>query len=217
MKTTAVTNYYKKPGFTMVELMLALGFFSFILMFVIGGFVLISRNYNRGITYSRVHQAGRSLTEQIVRELRSSSTEVGVGTYNPNQAGKSQIICYSGGTFRIFETDEDRRDNRGVIVLDTDRPEDCSDPTTGELSSAGNPELYLLDPELVWVKNVQLTELAEGGLFRLTVEVASATISDSSLSDDGETCNVGVSGNEFCRVVSLSTVFSARKGLESDD
>jgi Tfp pilus assembly protein FimT len=64
-------NRYNK-GFTIVELMLAMGFVSALLLAVAMTVIQIGNTYNRGITYKSVNTAGSALANELQRSINSS-------------------------------------------------------------------------------------------------------------------------------------------------
>lgn len=62
-----------KPGFTLVELMLAMGFVSVLLIAVAMIIIQIAGIYNRGMTLKEVSQAGRSLSIELQKSINGSS------------------------------------------------------------------------------------------------------------------------------------------------
>lgn len=63
----------KKQGFTLVELMLAMGFVSALLLAIAMTVIQIGNIYNRGITYKTVNQAGGALASELQRDINSNS------------------------------------------------------------------------------------------------------------------------------------------------
>lgn len=60
-------------GFTLVELMLAMGFVSALLLAIAMTVIQIGNIYNRGITYKSVNQAGGSIASQLLRDINSNA------------------------------------------------------------------------------------------------------------------------------------------------
>jgi|GEM_PF-2074738 len=216
----------QRRGFTLVELMLALAFFSFILIFVLGGFLLIMRNYNRGVTSTRIHQAGRNVMEEMVRELRQSSSAPSYYRFTSNGGGAKQAyICYSNGTYRAYDQTTNPVVYGKFDQIDADLTEACdeqlaygdSNNIRNQWNAAGGESPVLNHDEVV-VTNLELIPLgASDNLFKLKLSLATPNIAagdDLSQADsDGDglrECSVATSGNEFCDIVSLSTVFSTR-------
>lgn len=62
---------HKHAGFTLIELMLAMVFVSFILVFIALTLVQMLRTYDKGVAMKQVNQAGRSIVDDISRAVRS--------------------------------------------------------------------------------------------------------------------------------------------------
>ena len=215
---------FNKAGFTLVELMLALAFLSFILILVLGGFLLITRNYNQGVTSARVHQAGRNLLEQMVREVRQSNSTPLFYRLEASPDGASQaFICYSGGTYRVWDQ-ATNPDNYGKIDrIPVDLTAACKEKLKYDqpnnirvqFDNISNSKT-LLDRDEVYVTSIDFTPVnSSNELFNLELSLTTSSIvSDLGLDDnsDGrnETCNVSTSGSEFCDIVTLGTVLSLR-------
>jgi hypothetical protein len=64
-------SHTHKPGFTLVELMLAMGFVSALLLAIAMTVIQISNIYTRGITYTNVNQAGGAIANELQRSISS--------------------------------------------------------------------------------------------------------------------------------------------------
>jgi hypothetical protein len=69
-----IRNNTSQRGFTVVELMLAMTFLSFLLMFCIVATTQILKTYNKGLTIKQINQAGRTMAEEISRSARSAQS-----------------------------------------------------------------------------------------------------------------------------------------------
>src|SRR5579859_2625197 len=79
----------KCSGFTLVELIVAMAFFSFMMAIISIGFIQITHIYQAGVSSRRTQEAGRSIMEDIAREVRSASaidSSSGIG-----------VLCLTGG------------------------------------------------------------------------------------------------------------------------
>ena len=65
-------SHYNKNGFTIIELMLAMGFVASLLLAIAMTVIQIGNIYNRGITYNDVNQAGSTLATELQRSIDSS-------------------------------------------------------------------------------------------------------------------------------------------------
>jgi type II secretory pathway pseudopilin PulG len=64
----------KKQGFTIIELMLAMGFVSVLLVAVAMTVIQVSNIYNRGITLKDVNQAGRAISTELQNSITNTSS-----------------------------------------------------------------------------------------------------------------------------------------------
>jgi type II secretory pathway pseudopilin PulG len=74
----------QSSGFTLIELMLAMAFLAFILMFMALTLVQMLRTYDKGLTIKQVNQAGRTLTDDIAKSLRGEKPGDIILTNVPN-------------------------------------------------------------------------------------------------------------------------------------
>lgn len=78
----------KRQGFTLIELMLAMGFVSALLIAVAMTVIQIASIYNRGITLKDVNQTGRALVSELQRSVTSTSSfELGTHYFKQLQGG----------------------------------------------------------------------------------------------------------------------------------
>lgn len=81
----------KRQGFTLIELMLAMGFVSALLIAVAMTVIQIASIYNRGITLKDVNQAGRSIASELQRSISESAS------FNINSGVGSRYIVQGWG------------------------------------------------------------------------------------------------------------------------
>ncbi len=62
----------QQKGFTIVELMIATGIFSLILLVVLTAIIQVGRMYYKGITISKTDQAARSIIDRVSQEIQFS-------------------------------------------------------------------------------------------------------------------------------------------------
>ncbi len=60
----------RQRGFTLVELMLALAFVAFILLFSLTTVIQVMQTYNKGLALKKINQAGRTTLDDISRNLQ---------------------------------------------------------------------------------------------------------------------------------------------------
>jgi len=77
------TTVHKARGFTIIELMLAMTFLSFVLVFIVLTLVQMVRTYDKGLTIKQINQAGRTVTEDIAKSVRGEQPGEVVLTHVP--------------------------------------------------------------------------------------------------------------------------------------
>lgn len=86
----------KESGFTLVELLIAVMFFSFILLFIASGFIALNRQFVKGRTARDIQNDARFVIEDITRSLRSS----GSGGITPsNLIQQNATMCFGGSQY----------------------------------------------------------------------------------------------------------------------
>jgi type II secretory pathway pseudopilin PulG len=86
-------NRDNQKGFTLIELVLSMGFVSALLIAITLTIIQIGNSYTRGITLKEVNQVGRSLSVELQRNISSStsfdvsSPEVFIEQVNPDKWG----------------------------------------------------------------------------------------------------------------------------------
>jgi hypothetical protein len=80
-----------KSGFTIIELLLAMGFVSALLLAIAMTVIQIGNIYNRGITYKNVDQVGSAIANDLQRSIANTSTF----SVEPN--GSNYIVNSDGG------------------------------------------------------------------------------------------------------------------------
>lgn len=66
-------NHDRRSGFTTIELLLAMAFLAFMLVFVLGANVQLFRIYNKGGVIKQINQAGRTSLEEMGRSYRTQN------------------------------------------------------------------------------------------------------------------------------------------------
>ena len=91
-----MTVKHSKDGFTLIELMFAMVFVAFIMIFIVTSIIQTMRIYNKGLAIRDINQSGRQLSEDMTRTLRyASATQVSLNGYN----AAAQRICANGVSY----------------------------------------------------------------------------------------------------------------------
>jgi prepilin-type N-terminal cleavage/methylation domain-containing protein len=67
---------HKQRGFTLIELMLAMGGIAFLLLFVVFAIVHTTNLYSKGVATRQINQVGRQVTDEISRAVRYGNEPV---------------------------------------------------------------------------------------------------------------------------------------------
>ena len=204
----------KQKGFTLVELILAMAFFSFILLFVIVGFVQINRSYTRGITTKEVQNTARELMENICLAIRNSEAN-SIETFNtvPGRlrlcAGTTRFgwnMADAGGNF----TSEVYGDTGGIISISRTSTGACQDPIA--LNASGGNGTQSLVPDNIVVQYLEVRRLGTSNSYTVELVISTdgrANPLDFSTFGPNATCDIQT-GDQFCDVARLETVVTAR-------
>lgn len=209
-------------GFTIVELMFAIIFIAFILLFTTISVMQIVQQYNRGIETKAISQAGRSIVDMMARDIARSNavsiygSETGVG-----------MLCTSTSAYawnginapadhnqrnRYLSAPSERlslvRTKPGECITSTSaspcepRSAGCSDKLTRPNIGSVAESVELLSPQ-VQVMSIRLVPIASGGkLSRLYVTLGTSR-SDAFVDDGGiKVCRVD---NQTCAKSEFST------------
>lgn len=77
----------KQKGFTLIELMLALVFIAFVLLFIISSIVQVARIYNKGMSMGQISRTGQQVLMDMGREMRY---------YRPTYIATANRLCVGG-------------------------------------------------------------------------------------------------------------------------
>ncbi len=193
-------------GFTLVEIVIAMGFFTFILMFITTGFIVVNRAYNQGITVKLVQGEARRTVDMLTREIRSSSV-VAVSS------GVDDCIMLNGDSYYWF-VPVDSQDVRSPMRLIMARDTSCLH-IDGLVIDENNPPLGedLLHGR-VGVQHMEVSRLADGGnstpFYRISLTLSTAATDLLDEAGINASCAVEISGSQYCDIVRLNTVVSTR-------
>lgn len=205
-------------GFTLVELLVAMTFFSFLLLLVTFGFVQINRSYTRGITVKTIQETARALTEDISRAIRTSNDF----EYHDFASDGEYRLCLGDVNYawnqHIEKADPD--DNKTLDMtteqLDSLPPQDFTMVKTrntaiGCLATiAADDTEEVLDDRAI-IQHLSITNVAEG-TYKIKVVVSTKSAADNDLEVFGSEARCKVqTGDQFCDVASLETVVKTRK------
>jgi len=198
-------NRLNKRGFTLVELLLATAFFSFILLFVLVGFMQVTRSYNKGIITKRVHESTRLIVEDISRSISTATSKS--ASANPIHIIDSPIhaLCVGGTRYQWtvgYRSNTDKQPGFRVVK----DSKQCNVAFT-----ASDDTTEMLDDRLT-VQDITLGQPVGGGVSNAYIVRVTVSVNDKTLvtgSGESTSCNIA-DGDQFCDVATLTTVVTLR-------
>lgn len=230
-------NY--RRGFTLIELMLAMTFISILLIAITMTIIQISNIYNHGITLKEVDQAGRTLSAELQRTIRSSSqfdiTDTGnvyvkqgdwgarlcLGSYSYiwNYGKALNTNDPKGQNLNVY--DDSEADIRFVKVSDSDRSY-CSSVPKKKVDSSGAIDLLDAGDHSLAVHKFVITSstsafdaVSNQRLYNIRFTVG--TNDTNAIVDDASKCKApGESGSDpsYCSVQEFNIVARAGNAVE---
>lgn len=210
-----------KKGFTLVELMIAMSIFSFILLFAVGVFVQINKIYIKGITTKRMGDQSRVVLADLNNTISQSNSmticredtcgEPSIKTTDISDPNK-YTICFADKNisyqWKISGDSYLRKINKYI----------CSSTGTPIPSLASEGSGNLLDSSTsVKALNLQPVGGDGSGAWQLDLVVTSQRNNqlDASISDPMNIkCKSGIS-DQYCAVIRLSTIVRRPLSLRS--
>lgn len=196
-------------GFTVVELMLALSFIAFILLFTVFATVQVMRNYSKGITIKEINQTARDMADDMTRVIRSANSQsVNLSTLNQGRAclgGVSYVWNTKGGNSNLYT------DGSPVNVARVGDPAGAMCQTPLPAVNKNNSSAILSDR--IWVQSIAFTQSADNNLMSITIRLSTSGDNAPTYNDpfQGLICS-GDSSGQFCAVANFSTTVATRNG-----
>jgi prepilin-type N-terminal cleavage/methylation domain-containing protein len=174
-----------KAGFTMIELLIAMTIFSFMLLIVASGFIDIVRMQNQSLASNMAQDSARSAMDELVQAVRNSTGVVSISPSTPS------ILCLanSTGVQQAYYVNS----SNGILY----RSDDCTAYTnTVALTSAQ-----------VQVSAFTVTVETSGPAITVPeVEIAMTVASNNgSTNIAGNACKADSVDRQFCSIVTLTS------------
>lgn len=206
----------KERGFTLIELMLALAFISFILVFAITTIIQVMRTYNKGLAVKDINQTARASLEDMSRYIRTTTpSKIKAVSQGGGNAGRT---CLGGVSYVWNEQNQNINrytDNSRVIFARVnDLGGALCDNSSGSYPNINKAEATELLRPSVWVQFVKITPEVGSALVGIDIQLSIADdVANPSLEYSGENaiCKPGSQG-EFCAVANFKTTVVARGG-----
>jgi prepilin-type N-terminal cleavage/methylation domain-containing protein len=202
-----MTHHVKhQQGFTLIELMIALAFVAFILIFSTTAVIQVMQTYNKGLAIKNINQAGRTTMEDMTRYLRTADP----GVVDVSLVSSQRRACF-GGISYVWNLSNTPANLANKFSGSTDtltfvRVEDESKAmckaTSGAYPDVPKAQATDILQSNVWVMSVAMTAPGVGApLMDLTLNLAVAN--DPAISS-GQCAQGGTTG-QFCATSNFTT------------
>lgn len=209
-------------GFTLVELMLAIAFIGFVIIFTVLAIVQVMRTYNKGLTVKEINQTSRSTLEDMARVIRGTDTIItsAIGNGRLCLGGVSYVWNIQGQTTNRYDSPS----NPPVtLVRVDDQGGSMCTSSAGTYPNVPAANATQLLTSKVWVQMVDVSVNSSNDIATLTLQLSTSddpthiTLIDPlpatpPVASDPTTwvrCS-GIAGSEFCSVVTFTTSVAMR-------
>lgn len=193
-----------QKGFTLIELMMALAFIAFIIMFATTTVIQVMQTYNKGLAVKQINQAGRATLEDVARSLRTADP----GAVNVSAVANGRAcfgsVSYVWNSYNTPSASANKYDDGTALTLT--RVNDAANAMC--TSSGGNypavPKAQATDIlfSYVWIMSVSISApTVDAPLTDINVQLAVAN--DPAISS-GQ-CAYGGAQGQFCATSNFST------------
>ena len=149
--TPHITKNYVR-GFTLIELIMAMGIFIFIVLIISGVFVTSLRSQRKNTAFQEIQENGRYILEMMMKEIRMSKINTDFGTFENLNIERNDT---GANVFYYFDNNQIYREE--------------TNPQTGEVVSLPiNSDLVKVNHLKFYVSNL-LPQYQETGYHRVTV------------------------------------------------
>jgi len=222
---------HKSHGFTLIELMLAMTFLSFILVFMALTLTQMIRTYDKGLTVKQINQAGRTVIEDIARSMRGQqSGQIVVSTVTDGRLCVGDIMYVWNPVYKGTQTSPAPNQTPDQYQFNTpttpmtmarlklaNATNNCAFPAAPNVQSQDNYSLLSDRARVLWAG---ATPSADGRLVELTLVLGTYDITEQTniknntltsvfntptFTGGQPTCKSGSDGN-YCAFSEFSTI-----------
>ena len=213
------------PGFTLVELMLALAFVGFVMIFAITTVIQVMSTYNKGLALKEINQSARAATEDMARIIRGTSSIAVVTSPLTDVTGSKARVCFGGVSYVWNFTNQTANkytDGGTITFARVDDPGNAMCvKVSGNYPNVDRSKATELISDRVWVHQLTITPSVNGSFLDIFMQLSTADdITSPSLVYDPTNvdpvqrvkCKGGNVG-QFCAVANFSETVNARGGF----
>lgn len=201
-------NSKKQHGFTIIELTLAMAFIAFMLLFMVGAILQVTRMYVKGSAIRQINQTGRQVIEDMTDSLRKGSNPVYVAGHNRLCAGGTSYVWNVGDTVtNRFDGESSSSKLRFISAQDTEGGL-CNSPYT-TIAKAGSTDL--VGPDIT-VLRFSVSQQGSTPLYTVSLVLSTA---GSNVASGGQSTPTGfacAADNQFCAFGDFTATAYARGG-----
>ena len=199
-----MTHHTKHAGFTLIELIIALAFVAFIILFAVTTVIQVMQTYNKGISVKQISQAGRATLEDMSRYLQTADPSAVNITAIANGRACFGGISYVWNLYNASGPTLNKYDDNSTPTFTrvNDSASAMCNNSSGTYPAIPKAQATDILAANVWVMSVAMTRPSVGSpLIDLGVQLAVAN--DPALSS-GQ-CNFGGTVGQFCASSNFST------------
>ena len=192
-----------RRGFTIIELLIAMATFSFILLLTTIVLINIGGLYSKGVNQTKIDDATRYIADEISNKLRYSSVSSLQEAPDSDRLPETGAYCVGGYKYSYSSRSDPSPNFLRKIPLPTGtacKYED-SDQSSGISLLPANTKLTYF--------NVELATSGSTNYFKIKTSLLYGNFNNANLSDYSTTCKTG-SEYTYCAVSRLETVVTAR-------
>lgn len=201
----------QKDGFTLTELMFAMAFLAFLLLFIVNAMVQYMATYNKGLTYKAINQTGRIVFEDMTRAIRVSGENTNTGLVSQGRfcvSGQAYVWNYGDQSTNQYQAQNGQDDGRvdGIIRVPDATQELCKDTD----NRPSRDDVTVIAPGRVAVQEFVVTSADSGGLYRIEL-VLGTDGEDAPTRQGGSFSCPGGRAGQFCAFAEFETHISVRR------
>jgi len=189
----------RNAGFTIVEALLAMAIFSFVIVTIIVAFRQMMSSYRHGVVSQQTQELAREITDRIGKESRSSDSV----TVVRDASAEITFLCFEDTQFEYH-------DDSGDLRLGTNISSACNQTDSAARSLIDNNlQVTVFDVERV--SSPSPDQVALGINLRLVVATDSTQADGVELLDSTrETCDPTQPGAQYCATTVIQTSIGLR-------
>lgn len=208
----------RQGGFTLVELMLAIAFIGFVILFTVLAILQVMQTYNKGLSIKEINQTARTVVDDMARVSQTV-------TYNKldlaplAEATPQNRACFGNVAYVWNLTDQtiNRFSGPGTPRVTLARVDDASVcvKSAGVYPNIDPAKATVLLDDRVWVQRIVLTKSAATDLVTIDVQLSTAdNPSDPALETVAGVIKCkGTRAGQYCATATLSTTAALKGGL----